>query len=98
MRTPAPILAIYVLYLLVVWQGPKVMRSRAALSLKHVLIPYNLGMQVLSLYMCIEVSTCQNQFSEYVRPVSLKPNILNDSQLNAKLVSLVITKQRLLLN
>ena len=55
--SPLPIFSIFLTYLLTVWLGPKLMRHFDALDLRNVLIPYNLAMQALSLYMCYEVSS-----------------------------------------
>lgn len=55
MKTPLSIFLIFVLYLLIVFAGPKIMRNRNAVNLKNVLIPYNAGLVVLSCYMFYEV-------------------------------------------
>lgn len=44
-----------VIYLLVVWLLPKIMRSREPFQLTSLLVIYNAAMTVLNLYICIEV-------------------------------------------
>ncbi|XP_030627590.1 very long chain fatty acid elongase 5 [Chanos chanos] len=44
-----------VLYLLIVWKGPKYMKDRQPFSLRGVLVVYNLGLTLLSLYMFCEL-------------------------------------------
>ena len=58
MSSPWPTVALTVLYLLVVWLGPKFMTNRAAFDLKYLMIIYNFGLVILSFYMMYEVSLC----------------------------------------
>lgn len=44
------------LYLLIVWAGPKVMKKRKAFKLTWALVPYNLAMACLNAYIAIQVS------------------------------------------
>lgn len=44
-----------VLYLLIVWLGPKYMRNKQPFSCRGILVVYNLGLTLLSLYMFYEV-------------------------------------------
>lgn len=44
-----------VLYLLIVWLGPKYMQNRQPFSCRGILVIYNLGLTLLSLYMFYEV-------------------------------------------
>lgn len=44
-----------VLYLLIVWLGPKYMRNKQPFSCRGILVIYNLGLTLLSLYMFYEV-------------------------------------------
>ncbi|KAJ8305412.1 hypothetical protein KUTeg_015957 [Tegillarca granosa] len=55
METPGPILAIFVLYLITVRQGPKLMEQQKPLQLNNVLIMYNIVLVGLSAYMFYEV-------------------------------------------
>uniref|UniRef100_A0A3P9H822 Elongation of very long chain fatty acids protein 5 n=1 Tax=Oryzias latipes TaxID=8090 RepID=A0A3P9H822_ORYLA len=69
-----PTFALTVMYLLIVWLGPKYMRHRQPYSCRGLMLLYNLGVTVLSVYMCYQlVSTfwtsgynfyCQNTYSE----------------------------------
>lgn len=43
------------LYLLIVWLGPKYMRNKQPFSCRGILVIYNLGLTLLSLYMFYEV-------------------------------------------
>ncbi|XP_074064137.1 very long chain fatty acid elongase 2 isoform X3 [Macrotis lagotis] len=51
-----PTFFLTVIYLLSIWLGNKYMKNRPALSLRGILIFYNLGITLLSLYMLIEVA------------------------------------------
>ncbi|XP_049750377.1 very long chain fatty acid elongase 5 isoform X1 [Loxodonta africana] len=46
-----------ILYLLIVWLGPKYMRNRQPFSCRGILVVYNLGLTLLSLYMFCELVT-----------------------------------------
>uniref|UniRef100_A0A3Q3WQG1 Elongation of very long chain fatty acids protein n=1 Tax=Mola mola TaxID=94237 RepID=A0A3Q3WQG1_MOLML len=69
-----PTLALTVMYLLVVWMGPKYMKPRQPYSCRGVMMLYNLGLTLLSFYMFYELVTavwhsgysfyCQNTHSE----------------------------------
>ncbi|XP_042527859.1 elongation of very long chain fatty acids protein 5 isoform X2 [Dipodomys spectabilis] len=52
-----PTLVCSVIYLLMVWLGPKYMRDRQPFSCRGVLVLYNLGLTLLSLYMFYELVT-----------------------------------------
>lgn len=43
------------IYLLIVWLGPKYMKNRQPFSCRGILVVYNLGLTLLSLYMFYEV-------------------------------------------
>lgn len=43
------------IYLLIVWLGPKYMKNRQPLACRRILVVYNLGLTLLSLYMFCEV-------------------------------------------
>ncbi|WAR24476.1 ELOV4-like protein [Mya arenaria] len=67
LTSPAPITVIFVLYLLIVFAGPGFMRHRNPLTLKWIIIPYNLGLVGLSAYMAYEFF-----MSAYLAGYSLK--------------------------
>ncbi|XP_076794040.1 very long chain fatty acid elongase 5 isoform X4 [Arvicanthis niloticus] len=46
-----------VIYLLIVWLGPKYMKNKQPLSCRGILVVYNLGLTLLSLYMFCELVT-----------------------------------------
>ncbi|XP_072688736.1 very long chain fatty acid elongase 5 isoform X3 [Canis lupus baileyi] len=46
-----------VIYLLIVWLGPKYMKNRQPFSCRGILVVYNLGLTLLSLYMFCELVT-----------------------------------------
>lgn len=50
-----PTLAFTIMYLLIVWLGPKYMRNRQPFSCRGTLVVYNLALTFLSLYMFYEV-------------------------------------------
>lgn len=53
--SPIPVAFLFLLYLGVVWLGPRLMRNRRPVDLKLVLIAYNFAMVGLSAYMFHEV-------------------------------------------
>ncbi|KAA0717638.1 Elongation of very long chain fatty acids protein 5 [Triplophysa tibetana] len=50
-----PTFTFTVFYLLIVWMGPKYMKNKQAYSCRALLVPYNLGLTLLSLYMFYEL-------------------------------------------
>ncbi|KAL4640895.1 elongation of very long chain fatty acids protein 5 isoform X1 [Arapaima gigas] len=52
-----PTLLLTLLYLLIVWMGPKYMRNKQAFSCRGVMVVYNLSLTLLSLYMFYELVT-----------------------------------------
>lgn len=54
-----PTLVCSILYLLIVWLGPKYMKNRQPFSCRGILVVYNLGLTLLSLYMFYEVGEGQ---------------------------------------
>lgn len=54
--SPKPTLIYTMLYLLIVWAGPKIMRKRKAFKLTWALVPYNLAMAYLNAYIAIQVN------------------------------------------
>ncbi|XP_032196159.1 elongation of very long chain fatty acids protein 5 isoform X3 [Mustela erminea] len=59
-----------VIYLLIVWLGPKYMKNRQPFSCRRILVVYNLGLTLLSLYMFCEVGRVQPRQSS---PLSSHP-------------------------
>jgi elongation of very long chain fatty acids protein 4 len=53
--TPWPTLLSTVVYLAIVWYGPKFMRDRKPFRLTWALIPYNLAMAALNAFIAFEV-------------------------------------------
>lgn len=53
--SPVPVALIFLLYLCVVWLGPRLMKRRQPVDLRAVLIVYNFAMVGLSAYMFHEV-------------------------------------------
>lgn len=53
--SPIPVALIFLLYLCVVWLGPRLMRHRQPVDLRVILIVYNFAMVGLSTYMFHEV-------------------------------------------
>lgn len=53
--SPVPVALIFLLYLCVVWLGPRLMKRRQPVDLRPVLIVYNFAMVGLSAYMFHEV-------------------------------------------
>ncbi|XP_057697934.1 elongation of very long chain fatty acids protein 4-like [Corythoichthys intestinalis] len=49
--SPIPVVVIIIMYLIMVWAGPRLMKHRDPIDLRKVLIPYNLAMVGLSVYM-----------------------------------------------
>ncbi|XP_043921333.1 elongation of very long chain fatty acids protein 2 isoform X2 [Protopterus annectens] len=60
-----PTFCLTLLYLIIIWLGPKYMKNRPAFSLQKLLIGYNLAVMLLSLYMLIELilSTWEGRYN-----------------------------------
>ncbi len=71
-----PTLAFTVMYLLIVWMGPKYMKNRPPYSCRALLVPYNLGLTLLSLYMFYEVSLSWRCLFEEVISLGFKDDPL----------------------
>ncbi|CAD1474263.1 unnamed protein product, partial [Heterotrigona itama] len=54
--SPKPTLIYTMLYLFIVWAGPKIMRKRRAFKLTWALVPYNLAMACLNAYIAIQIA------------------------------------------
>merc|ERR550519_3054670 len=50
-----PTFALTVMYLLIVWMGPKYMRNRQPVSCRGLMVVYNAGLTLLSFYMFYEL-------------------------------------------
>ena len=60
--SPVPVIVIFLVYLCVLWAGPRLMKHRGPVDLKGVLIVYNFAMVCLSVYMFYEVSRLVSVF------------------------------------
>ncbi|KAL7396973.1 hypothetical protein ABVT39_014364 [Epinephelus coioides] len=69
--SPVPVALIFLVYLCVVWAGPRLMKHREPVDLKVVLIVYNFAMVGLSAYMCYEflVTSWLSSYSLFCQPV-----------------------------
>ncbi|XP_038572040.1 elongation of very long chain fatty acids protein 4-like [Micropterus salmoides] len=69
--SPIPVSIIFLLYLCVVWFGPRLMKNRQPVDLKAVLIVYNFAMVCLSAYMFYEflVTSRLSNYSFSCEPV-----------------------------
>ncbi|XP_035864419.1 ELOVL fatty acid elongase 8b isoform X4 [Sander lucioperca] len=69
--SPVPVALIFLVYLFVVWAGPRLMKHREPLDLKGVLIVYNFAMVGLSGYMFYEflVTSWLSNYSYLCQPV-----------------------------
>jgi len=56
LRTPEPMMAAVLLYLLFVVVAPRLMENRPPMDLKPLIIVYNFLLVAISGYMCLEVS------------------------------------------
>ena len=56
LRTPEPMVAVVLLYLLFVVVVPRLMENRPPMDLKPLIIAYNFILVAISGYMCVEVS------------------------------------------
>ncbi|EHB10085.1 Elongation of very long chain fatty acids protein 5 [Heterocephalus glaber] len=63
-----PTLLCSVIYLLIVWLGPKYMKNKQPFSCRGILVVYNLGLTLLSLYMFVEVSEMKFKENSDVEP------------------------------
>ncbi|GBP40592.1 Elongation of very long chain fatty acids protein 4 [Eumeta japonica] len=55
--SPMPTLVYTLLYLFIVWIGPKMMKDRKPFKLTWLLVPYNLTMAVLNAYIAVRLLT-----------------------------------------
>jgi len=53
--SPIPTFLYTILYLIIVFTGPKLMKHRKPFKLTWALVPYNLSMALLNLYIAVEV-------------------------------------------
>ncbi|XP_039985395.1 ELOVL fatty acid elongase 8b isoform X2 [Xiphias gladius] len=69
--SPVPVSLIFLVYLCVVWAGPRLMKHREPVDLKVVLIVYNFAMVGLSAYMFYEflVTSWLSNYSYLCQPV-----------------------------
>lgn len=71
-----PTLAFTIMYLLIVWMGPKYMRNRQPFSCRGILVVYNLVLTFLSLYLFYEVG--QKFYLKRLSIKSLNSDIIAD--------------------
>ncbi|KPP74915.1 elongation of very long chain fatty acids protein 4-like [Scleropages formosus] len=76
--SPVPMTGIFILYLLSIWAGPKIMKNREPVNLKGVLIGYNFAMVGLSAYMFHEflVTAWLANYSLLCQPVDYSNSAL----------------------
>ncbi|KAG5276032.1 hypothetical protein AALO_G00127160 [Alosa alosa] len=76
--SPMPVICIFLLYLGVIWIGPRLMKNREPVDLKAVLIVYNFAMVLLSVYMFHEflMSSWLANYSYLCQPVDYSTNPL----------------------
>ncbi|CAL8395698.1 unnamed protein product [Boreogadus saida] len=69
--SPVPVIVIFLVYLCVLWAGPRLMKHRGPVDLKGVLIVYNFAMVCLSVYMFYEflVTSRLSNYSYLCQPV-----------------------------
>ncbi|KYM98310.1 PREDICTED: elongation of very long chain fatty acids protein 4-like [Cyphomyrmex costatus] len=69
--SPKPTLIYTMLYLFIVWMGPKVMKKRKAFKLTWALVPYNLAMACLNAYIAIQlfVASTRLRYSYVCQPI-----------------------------
>lgn len=71
MDSPVPILSVFVLYLMMVRQGPKMMEQRKPFQVQGAMVLYNLAVMALSVYITFEklISAVQSSYSLMCQPV-----------------------------
>ncbi|XP_012267801.2 elongation of very long chain fatty acids protein 4-like [Athalia rosae] len=69
--SPAPTLMYTLMYLAIVWAGPRIMKGRRAFKLTWALVPYNLAMALLNAYIAVElfVASTRLQYSYVCQPI-----------------------------
>jgi hypothetical protein len=65
MPTPWAALGLVSLYLLIIMVGPKLMKKREAFRINQLLLVYNFGLILLSLYMFFEVGHALEKFTKH---------------------------------
>ncbi|XP_055678316.1 elongation of very long chain fatty acids protein 4-like [Lutzomyia longipalpis] len=55
--SPLPTLVYTLMYLLIVWAGPRLMKNRSPYKLTGLMVPYNLAMAFLNGYICVQLFT-----------------------------------------
>ncbi|XP_046395830.1 elongation of very long chain fatty acids protein 4-like isoform X1 [Ischnura elegans] len=70
--SPLPTLLYTAVYLFIVWIGPKLMKKRKPFKLTFALVPYNLSMAALNLYICIEllIASTRLRYSYVCQPIT----------------------------
>ncbi|XP_057341390.1 elongation of very long chain fatty acids protein 4-like [Microplitis mediator] len=69
--SPVPTLFFTVIYLMIVWSGPKLMRKRKPFKLTWILVPYNFAMAALNAYIAIQlfVASFKLSYSYICQPI-----------------------------
>ncbi|KAL1023129.1 hypothetical protein UPYG_G00036760 [Umbra pygmaea] len=83
--SPMPVAYIFLIYLGLVWAGPKLMKHREPVDLKAVLIVYNFTMVCMSVYMFYEflVTSLLSNYSYLCQPVDYSTSPLAMRMANA---------------
>ncbi|GLH08825.1 Elongation of very long chain fatty acids protein AAEL008004 [Gryllus bimaculatus] len=70
--SPFPTLVYTMIYFLIVWAGPKLMKNRKPFQLTWALVPYNLAMAALNLYIAVELlcASTKLRYNYLCQPVS----------------------------
>lgn len=94
--SPIPTLIFTAIYLYLVWLGPKLMAKRKPFQLKWVLLPYNLSMAALNLYIAVQVKSILLHFALTKRFIIFyrKP-LVDGSNLDALFLQLLTASTRL---
>ena len=70
--SPVPTLVYTVIYLSIVWAGPRLMKKKNPFKLTWLLIPYNLAMAILNGYIAFEllIASTRLRYSYVCQPVT----------------------------
>ncbi|AID46561.1 GNS1/SUR4 [Pigeonpox virus] len=77
MNSPIPTICISTLYLIIVWLGPKWMKTRNAFNIRWLLVLYNFSMVFLNFYILKElfVSSTAKGYSYVCQPIDYSDNV-----------------------
>ena len=70
--SPVPTLVYTLIYLSIVWAGPKIMKNKKPLKLTWLLMPYNLFMALLNGYIAVElfIASTRLRYSYVCQPLT----------------------------